>query len=122
MLIVLDGLSDWQEDLVEQTVLPELCRPFLRAPAGSRLRLMVSLEKPVGDQVWGARPAGWAPVQVGDFDGAEWRRAVAHFRDYWSDRLPDEKKPSFAVLAAALAAYPRAQSLASMRAIAGRQS
>lgn len=122
LLLVLDGLSDWQEDVVEQTVLPGLCRPFLRAPATSRLRLMVTLEKPVGDQVWGPRPPGWQPVKVGNFDAAEWQRAVEHFRDYWCERVALDERAHFDDLAKTFAAFPMARSLAFMRAAAGGQS
>lgn len=122
VLIVLDGLSDWTADEVNQTVLPELCRPFLRAAAGSRLRLMISLEEPVSPDLWGSRPERWQPIEVGAFDVEEWTRAVTHFRDYWFPRVPAAKQAAFSAVADAMANYPMAQSLSFLRIAAGGQS
>jgi hypothetical protein len=87
LLIVLDGLSDWAADEVRNTVLPKLCWPLVQASPGSRLRMMISLQDGVIDEAWGARPSGWMPVKVGDFEVDEWGRAVEHFRDHWLEQI-----------------------------------
>jgi CHAT domain-containing protein len=91
LLIVLDGLSDWAADEVRNTVLPKLCWPLVQASPHSRLRMMISLRDGIIDDTWGARPLGWTPVTVGDFDVDEWERAVEHFRDHWLEQIRDRK-------------------------------
>jgi hypothetical protein len=118
VLVVLDGLSDWTTDEVEQTVLPELCCPLVRAPAGSRLHMIISLTGLPPGQIWGARPARWTPVEVGAFQSAEWERAVRHFRDYWHPRIPPVRQEMLDSVAAAVAGVPYAYSLHYLRSVA----
>lgn len=114
VLVVLDGLSDWIPDEVNDTVLPELCAPFLRAAPGSRVRMMISLQSLPGPAVWGRRPEHWAPIEVGRFDDEEWPRAITQFRDYWSAKVP-AKEADLAMLAAAMMNQPYARSLEYLR-------
>lgn len=119
LLIVLDGLSDWTADEVAQTVLPELCRPFVRAPARSRLRMMISLRDRVSDELWGLRPAGWQPIPVGSFESEEWKRAIKHFCAYWTPRVPEGDREAFAAIASAMAGAPYASGLGYLRGFGG---
>lgn len=118
VLVVLDGLSVWTADMVTETVLPELCRPLLRAPAGSRLRMMITLMTAPDPAVWGRRPAGWEPIEVGDFDREEWDRAIVHFREYWRMRIPEGERGRFLDLAHGASGYPRAMMLDMLRGVA----
>ncbi len=120
VLLVLDGLSDWIADEVNNTVLPELCAPFVRAAAGSRLRMMISLQTLPGTAPWGLRPELWEPIEVGAFSGEEWPRAITQFRDYWFAKSP-AKRETIANLARVMVDVPYAYSLNYLRMTAGEK-
>ena len=119
VLVVLDGLGVWAEDVVRQTVLPLLCRPFVRAARGSRLHMMISLRDTVNDSIWGQRPTDWKPIVVGNFDDVEWKRDVEHFRNYWYPSVAPALQGSFTDMAKAVIKAPVARSLRSLRYFAG---
>jgi hypothetical protein len=103
LLLVLDGLSDWEPNLVRNTLLPELCGPYLlpsppaavdsgQAPGGN-VRMLLAIREDWSD-VWRARPAGWQPVEVGEFLD-EWDRAVTHFEAHWISRVTEDRRENF---------------------------
>jgi hypothetical protein len=103
LLLVLDGLSDWEPNLVRNTLLPELCGPYLLpsppaavdsgpAPSGN-VRMLLAIREDWSD-VWQARPAGWQPVEVGEFLD-EWDRAITHFEAHWISRVTEDRRANF---------------------------
>lgn len=100
LLIVLDGLSDWEKNIVRGTLLPELCGPYLlptamasvRAASGD-VRMLLAIREDWSD-VWQAPPFGWQPIEVGDFLD-EWDRALTHFVAHWKDLVPAAKRADF---------------------------
>ena len=94
LLVVLDGLSDWLADLVDLTLLPELCSPYLAPSATSNVRMMIALRDSRSD-VWTNRPPGWQPIELGCFEEDEWNRAITHLAAHWIDRVPKAKQARF---------------------------
>jgi hypothetical protein len=100
LLIVLDGLSDWEPNIVRETLLPELCGPYLLRTALPPVRMIITMREDCRD-VWPALPVGWQPIMVGPFRLDEWERAMTHFEAHWKDRVPEAKREDFAELAKA---------------------
>ncbi|WP_082506734.1 CHAT domain-containing protein [Arthrobacter sp. Leaf337] len=103
LLLVLDGLSDWQDNIVRDTLLPELFVPYLMpalggtvAPIGGDVRILLATSKDWSD-AWQARarPFGWQPIEIGPFPADEWDRAITHFTTHWISQVPEGNHESF---------------------------
>ena len=89
LLVVIDGLSGWEENVVKQNVLPLLCGPFLLDTAPGAVRLLVTMRED-DPTVWPRRPQSWRPITIGTFADDEWPRAVDHLTAYWSEQVKDK--------------------------------
>jgi hypothetical protein len=103
LLIMLDGLSDWEDNIVRATVLPELCGPYLLTTAPPPVRMIITTDKNWND-VWDRLPAGWQPIKVDQFPEEEWKRAMAHFEAYWTSQVPQQERAGFVTVTQALRA------------------
>jgi hypothetical protein len=106
LLIVLDGLSDWEPNLVRTILLPKLCGPYLLPSppnaaepgqaGGGDIRMLLAVREGWSDE-WQARPTGWQPIELGDFL-EEWDRAITHFEAHWIKGLKIERQLGFRTL------------------------
>jgi hypothetical protein len=86
LLIVLDGLSDWEENVVDDILLDQLCGPYLKANTqDSPIRMILATDKK-WDVLKG--PQGWTRTAIDPFPEDEWHRAIRHFEAYWKSQLP----------------------------------
>ncbi|MFE5409418.1 CHAT domain-containing protein [Microbacterium sp. NPDC056569] len=105
LLIVLDGLSDWEENVVDDILLQQLCGPYLTgSTAASPIRMILATDK--GWEVLKG-PQGWTRTAVGPFPEEEWARAVMHVEAYWKSRLPVAQHEGVDRFAAAARISPR---------------
>ncbi|WP_347975583.1 CHAT domain-containing protein [Microbacterium sp. ProA8] len=105
LLIVLDGLSEWEENVVDDILLDQLCGPYLNgSDTGSPVKMILATDK-AWDVLKG--PQGWTPTALGPFTEEEWGRAVTHFEGYWRGQLPPDKHPSLDAWAHATRLSPR---------------
>jgi hypothetical protein len=95
LLIVIDGLGQWQKKLIEDTILPEICAPFLRDNEMSNVWMMITLKEEPPKTVWGTVVPGWKPIKVGNFPKEEWKRAVKQFEFHWLSKLDNAKQALF---------------------------
>jgi hypothetical protein len=92
LLVVLDGLSEWMDELVRDTLLPYLCGPYLENTAKPPVRMMIALGEQYGDVVWRSRPYEWKPIEVGNFRDDDWQRAMTHFSAYWTNQVAEPRR------------------------------
>lgn len=104
LLVVLDGLSEWEPNIVKETLLPQLCGPYLRRTAPERVRMVVTMRED-DEGFWPGRPEGWRPIMVGPFGADEWKRAISHFKAHWASCVPEKERDGFISLASAVAQY-----------------
>lgn len=103
LLVAIDGLSEWQQDLIE---LPSLCEPYLGADSGSQVRMLIALREAPVVAGWGYIPQGWNPIDVGLFSEAEWKRAVRQMASYWHQRINPAHSRHFADYVTQWEAHP----------------
>jgi hypothetical protein len=100
-MVVLDGLSEWLADLVEKTLLPELCGPYLLKTAKPPVRMMITMREDYHDawerlpDTWRSLRETWEPIQVGQFLDDEWNRALTHFIAHWTKKVAEPKREKF---------------------------
>lgn len=104
LLVLLDGLSEWEPNIVKETLLPQLCGPYLLRTAPPRVRMVVAMRE--GDEgVWPKKPRGWRPTVVGPFEPHEWKRAISHFEAHWASGVPENERANFIDLIRAVAQF-----------------
>lgn len=95
IVVVLDHLETYVENMIHDTILPLLCAPFVRRPSSSRLRMIIALTQLPDRDPWGIRPSTWDLIEVGGFAADEWDRAVTHFGEHWCAELHDGRRDEF---------------------------
>jgi hypothetical protein len=84
LVVAIDGLEDWSEDLVKQMI-GDLCEPLVLPKAASNVRLVITLKSPLDNVDFGLDRAIWEPVTVGEFPEDEWARALPRYLDGLTD-------------------------------------
>ena len=92
-VLVVDGISHWKKEILENDIYKYLCKPFVAADTAedekSFLRMMIAIREKPNDNTWGVFPDGWKPIEVGEFNKAngEWERALRQMELYWENQI-----------------------------------